>query len=44
MRIIDALLSHELSCRGATRGEIEQLVFRNPIEFFNQSGRWTFRP
>jgi predicted metal-dependent TIM-barrel fold hydrolase len=34
----------ELKRRGMAVGEIEQLVFRNPIEFYRQSTRWTFRP
>lgn len=33
----------ELVKRGYPRDKIEQLVFRNPIEFFGQSDKWTFR-
>jgi len=34
----------ELQRRGLPREKIEQLVFRNPIEFFRGSPRWTFQP
>jgi uncharacterized protein len=34
----------ELVRRGYPNDQIEQLVFRNPIAFFSQSDRWTFRP
>lgn len=37
-------LAVELKRRGYPRDKIEQLVFRNPIEFYRQSGRWTFIP
>jgi predicted metal-dependent TIM-barrel fold hydrolase len=33
----------ELKKRGFPADQIEQLVFRNPIEFFGQSDRWTFK-
>jgi uncharacterized protein len=34
----------ELRHRGFPIDQIEQLVFRNPIQFFGQSDRWTFKP
>lgn len=34
----------ELRHRGFPVDQIEQLVFRNPIQFFGQSDRWTFKP
>jgi predicted metal-dependent TIM-barrel fold hydrolase len=34
----------ELKKRGYPADQIEQLVFRNPMEFFRQSERWTFKP
>ena len=34
----------ELQRRGMSRDQLEQLVFRNPIAFFGQADRWTFRP
>ena len=34
----------ELCRRGFPKDQIEQLVFRNPIAFFCQSDRWTFKP
>jgi predicted metal-dependent TIM-barrel fold hydrolase len=34
----------ELKNRRYPTDQIEQLVFRNPIAFFGQSERWTFRP
>jgi predicted metal-dependent TIM-barrel fold hydrolase len=34
----------ELTKRGYPMDKIEQLVFRNPIQFFGQSDRWTFKP
>ncbi len=37
-------LVRELLRRNLSRDLIEQLVFRNPIAFFGQSDRWTFRP
>jgi predicted metal-dependent TIM-barrel fold hydrolase len=33
----------ELQRRGYPLDQIEQLVFRNPIQFFGQSDKWTFR-
>jgi uncharacterized protein len=33
----------ELQRRGYPVDQIEQLVFRNPIQFFGQSDKWTFR-
>ena len=33
----------ELERRGVTRDQIEQLVFRNPIEFYKQSPKFTFK-
>jgi predicted metal-dependent TIM-barrel fold hydrolase len=33
----------ELRSRRHPLGQIEQLVFRNPVEFFRQSDKWTFR-
>jgi predicted metal-dependent TIM-barrel fold hydrolase len=36
-------LAAELRRRDYPRDKIEQLVFHNPIEFYRQSGRWTFR-
>ncbi len=37
-------LVQELVRRKVPRDAIEQLVFRNPIEFFGQSDKWTFKP
>jgi predicted metal-dependent TIM-barrel fold hydrolase len=37
-------LAVELKRRGYPREKIEQLVFRNPIEFYRQSGKWSFQP
>ena len=34
----------ELKKRNFPVDQIEQLVFRNPQEFFGQSDRWTFKP
>lgn len=34
----------ELNRRGYPTDRIEQLVFRNPQEFFGQSDKWTFKP
>lgn len=34
----------ELIQRGLPKDQIEQLVFRNPIEFYSQSDKWTFKP
>lgn len=36
-------LVHELVRRNFPKDRIEQLVFRNPIAFYGQSDRWTFR-
>jgi predicted metal-dependent TIM-barrel fold hydrolase len=33
----------ELKRRGIPNDQIEQLVFRNPIEFYGQSDKWTFK-
>ena len=33
----------ELECRGVPRDQIEQLVFLNPIQFYSQSPRFTFK-
>ena len=33
----------ELERRGVPRDQIEQLVFRNPLEFYSQSPRFTFK-
>jgi hypothetical protein len=37
-------LVRELIQRGLPKDQIEQLVFRNPIEFYGQSDKWTFKP
>ncbi len=37
-------LVRELLRRNLPRDLIEQLVFRNPIAFFGQSDKWSFRP
>jgi len=34
----------ELRRRGIAKDQIEQLVFWNPIAFFSQSDKWTFKP
>jgi predicted metal-dependent TIM-barrel fold hydrolase len=34
----------ELRRRGFPRDQIQQLVFHNPIAFFGQSDKWTFKP
>ena len=34
----------ELKRRRVPDNTIEQLVFRNPQEFFGQSDKWTFKP
>ena len=34
----------ELKRRNFPQDQIEQLVFRNPIAFYGQSDRWTFKP
>ncbi|MEI8313948.1 MAG: TatD family hydrolase [Verrucomicrobiota bacterium] len=36
-------LVQELGARKFPRDQIEQLVFRNPIAFYGQSDRWTYR-
>ena len=36
-------LAQELVVRKFPRDQIEQLVFRNPIAFYGQSDRWTFK-
>jgi len=36
-------LVHELIRRNFPKDQIEQLVFRNPIAFYGQSDKWTFK-